>query len=200
MKTRYRWEISKASLATNLSMFLCRIEQLYKKNTGYGSGPILLCLFYSDVFSFLATSAVRHQKCHSIWSGMPQNNVNRAGKFGWVLVDNETHESAVTKCTTGEALSAFHWHRSSWFHCQWTYNQVFLILSHMLIHSTQCICIYVLKYLSDFISKLRVNFTVSLMKLDETICYCWCPIVMKCSPWLQQVVTMVLPLWYHTLS
>ena len=50
----------------------------------------------SDVFSFLSTSAVRHKKCQSIWSGMPQNNVNRAGKFGWVLDDNETHESAVT--------------------------------------------------------------------------------------------------------
>ena len=29
-------------------------------------------------------------------------------------------------------------------------------------------------------------------KLDESICYCWCPIVMKWSLWLQQVVAIVM--------
>ena len=56
-----------------------------------------------------------------------------AGTLGCVFIDNETQESGVTKCTTGEAWSAFSWHRSSVFHCQWTHNQVFLLLSHMLI-------------------------------------------------------------------
>ena len=55
------------------------------------------------------------------------------GTLGCVFIDNETHESGVTKCTTGEAWSAFSWHHSSVFHCQWTHNQVFLFLSHMLI-------------------------------------------------------------------
>ena len=55
------------------------------------------------------------------------------GTLGCVFIDNETHESGVTKCTTGEAWSAFSWHHSSVFHCQWTHNQVFLLLSHMLI-------------------------------------------------------------------
>ena len=30
-----------------------------------------------------------------------------AGTLGCVFIDNETHESGVTKCTTGEAWSAF---------------------------------------------------------------------------------------------
>ena len=55
------------------------------------------------------------------------------GTLGCVFIDNETHSSGVTKCTTGEAWSAFSWHHSSVFHCQWTHNQVFLLLSHMLI-------------------------------------------------------------------
>ena len=59
--------------------------------------------------------------------------VSIAGTLGCVFIDNETHESGVTKCTTGEAWSAFSWHHSSVFHCQWTHNQVFLLLSHMLI-------------------------------------------------------------------
>ena len=60
-------------------------------------------------------------------------NVHIAGTLGCLFIDNETHESGVTKCTTGEAWSAFSWHHSSVFHCQWTHNQVFLLLSHMLI-------------------------------------------------------------------
>ena len=58
---------------------------------------------------------------------------NIVGTLGCVFIDNETHGSGVTKCTTGEAWSAFSWHHSSVFHCQWTHNQVFLLLSHMLI-------------------------------------------------------------------
>ena len=69
-------------------------------------------------------------KCRSFWLGL---NVFIVGTLGCVFIDNETHESGVTKCTTGEAWSAFSWHHSSVFHYQWTHNQVFLLLSHMLI-------------------------------------------------------------------
>ena len=62
-----------------------------------------------------------------------QKHVLIAGTLGCVFIDNETHKSGVTKCTTGEAWSAFSWHHSSVFHCQWTHNLVFLLLSHMLI-------------------------------------------------------------------
>ena len=67
------------------------------------------------------------------WHGFLMPIVSIAGTLGCVFIDNETHESGVTKCTTGEAWSAFSWHHSSVFHCQWTHNQVFLLLSHMLI-------------------------------------------------------------------
>ena len=122
-------------------------------------------------------------------------NVLIAGTLGCVFIDNETHESGVTKCTTGEAWSAFSWHHSSVFHCQWTHNQVFLLLSHMLIKNAKSIFIYVMKMcLVSFESwELILHFLSSgLMKLDETICYCWCPIVMKWSLWLQQW-----SLWLH---
>ena len=38
------------------------------------------------------------------------------GTRGCVFIDNETHSSGVTKCTTGEAWSAFSWHHSSVFY------------------------------------------------------------------------------------
>ena len=84
------------------------------------------------------------------------------GTLGCVFIDNETHESGVTKCTTGEAWSAFSWHYSSVFHCQWTHNQVFLLLSHMLIQNAKSIFIYVMKYVSGFIWKLGTNFAVCI--------------------------------------
>ena len=76
---------------------------------------------------------------------------NIVGTLGCVFIDNETHESGVSKCTTGEAWSAFSWHHSSVFHCQWTHNQVFLLLSQMLIQMAKSIFIYVIKYVSGFI-------------------------------------------------
>ena len=117
------------------------------------------------------------------------------GTLGCVFIDNETHESGVTKCTTGEAWSAFSWHHLSVFHCQWTHNQVFLLLSHMLIWNAKSIFIYVMKYLSGFIWKLGINLqfvSSGLTKLCETIGYCRCPIVMRWSLWLQQW-----SLWLH---
>ena len=76
--------------------------------------------------------------CSAFWRGKIVHKYTNldvciAGTLGCVFIDNETHESGVTKCTTGEAWSAFSWHHSSVFHCQWTHNQVFLLLSHMLI-------------------------------------------------------------------
>ena len=111
------------------------------------------------------------------------------GTLGCVFIDNETHKSGVTKCTTGEAWSAFSWHHSSVFHCQWTHNQVFLLLSHMLIKMQK---VYSFMWwnmcLVSFESwELILQFISSgLTKLDETIGYCWCPIVMRWSLWLQQ--------------
>ena len=35
---------------------------------------------------------------------------DKAGTLGCVFIDNETHESGVNKCMTGEAWSAFSWH------------------------------------------------------------------------------------------
>ena len=98
-----------------------------------------------------------------------------AGTLGCVFIDNETHESGVTKCTTGEAWSAFSWHHSSVFHCQWTHNQVFLLLSHMLIWNAKSIFIYVMKYVwfhlkvgNSFCSLYQVDWR-NLMKQSVTV-------------------------------
>ena len=56
------------------------------------------------------------------WQNTVDTLVFIAGTLGCVFIDNETHESGVTKCTTGEAWSAFSWHHSSVFHCQWTHK------------------------------------------------------------------------------
>ena len=45
-----------------------------------------------------------------------------AGTLGCVFIDNETRSSGVNKCTRGKAWSAFSWHHSNVFHCQWTHN------------------------------------------------------------------------------
>ena len=102
------------------------------------------------------------------------------GTLGCVFIDNETHESGVTKCTTGKAWSAFSWHHSSVFHCQWTHNQVFLLLSHMLIKNAKSKLIYVMKYVSGFIWKLGINFVVCIKWIDKVwwnnrslLVHCW---------------------------
>ena len=125
-----------------------------------------------------------------------------AGTLGCVFIDNETHESGVTKCTTGEAWSAFSWHHSSVFHCQWTHNQVFLLLSHMLIWNAKSIFIYVMKYVSGFIWKLGINFAVCIKWIDETWWNNRLLLVPNCYEVVAMVATkvaMVAPLWCHTL-
>ena len=101
--------------------------------------------------------------------------VHIAGTLGCVFIDNETHESGVTKCTTGEAWSALSWHHSSVFHCQWIHNQVFLLLSHMLIWNAKSIFIYVMKYVwfhlkvgNSFCSLYQVDWQ-NLMKQLVTV-------------------------------
>ena len=124
------------------------------------------------------------------------------GTLGCVFIDNETHESGVTKCTTGEAWSAISWHHSSVFHCQWTHNQVFLLLSHMLIWNAKSIFIYVMKYVSGFIWKLRINFAVCIKWIDETWWNNWLLLVPNCYEVVAMIATMVAmvaPLWCHTL-
>ena len=125
-----------------------------------------------------------------------------AGTLGCVFIDNETHESGVTKCTTGEAWSAFSWHHSSVFHYQWTHNQVFLLLSHMLIQNAKSIFIYVMKYVSGVIWNLGINFAVRTQWIDETWWNNRLLLVPNCYEVVVMVVTMVAmvaPLWCHTL-
>ena len=124
------------------------------------------------------------------------------GTLGCVFIDNETHESGVTKCTTGEAWSEFSWHHSSVFHCQWTHNQVFLLLSHMLIQNAKSIFIYVMKYVSGFIWKLGINFAVCIKWIDEIWWNNRLLLVPNCYEVVAMVaimVAMVAPLWCHTL-
>ena len=125
-----------------------------------------------------------------------------AGTLGCVFIDNKTHESGVTKCTTGEAWSAFSWHHSSVFHCQWTHNQVFLLLSHMLIENAKSIFIYVMKYVSGFIWKLGINFAVFIKWIDETWWNNRLLLMPNCYEVVAMVATMVAMvalLWCHTL-
>ena len=131
-----------------------------------------------------------------------QPSIPIAGTLGCVFIDNETHESGVTKCTTGEAWSAFSWHHSSVFHCQWTHNQVFLLLSHMLIWNAKSIFIYVMKYVSGFIWKLGIHFAVCIKWIDETWWNNRLLLVPNCYEVVAMVaimVAMVAPLWCRTL-
>ena len=124
------------------------------------------------------------------------------GTLGCVFIDNKTHESGVTKCTTGVAWSAFSWHHSSVFHCQWTHNQVFLLLSHMLIQNAKSIIIYVTKYVSGFIWKFGINFAVCIKWIDETWWNNRLLLVPNCYEVVVMVATMVAMvalLWCHTL-
>ena len=73
--------------------------------------------------------------------------------------------------------------------CQWTHNQVFLLLSHMLIPSAKSIihlCDEICLVLFESWELIFQFVSSGLTKLDEIIGYCWCPIVMKWSLWLQQ--------------
>ena len=150
-------------------------------------------LFYCYLFSWLSSGWFVIAVCGSI---------SIAGTLGCVFIDNETHESGVTKCTTGEAWSAFSGHHSSVFHCQWTHNQVFLLLSHMLIWNAKNIFIYVMKYVSGFIWKLGINFAVCIKWIDEMWWNSRLLLVPNCYEVVAMVATMVAmvaPLWCHTL-
>ena len=132
-----------------------------------------------------------------------QGSVSIAGTLGCVFIDNETHGSGVTKCTTGEAWSAFSWHHSSVFHCQWTHNQVFLLLSHMLIKNAKSIFIYVMKYVSGFIWKLGINFALFIKWIGETWWNNRLLLVPNCYEVVAMVATMVAmvaPLWYIEIN
>ena len=57
-----------------------------------------------------------------------------AGTLGCVFIDNESHESGVSKCTRGEAWSAFSWHYSSEFPLSMnTQPSAPAFITHMLI-------------------------------------------------------------------
>ena len=85
------------------------------------------------------------------------------------------------------SLGAFSWHHSSVFHCQWTHNQVFLLLPHMLIYNAQSISIYVMKYVSVFIFKLGINSAVCIKSIGET----WRDNLFLLVPNCYEVVDMV---------
>ena len=131
----------------------------------YSTGPDARCILWiqpgEDAYSLrLVTLNTSCKLLNNIYKSTVGVLSHVAGTLGCVFIDNETHVSGVTKCTTGEAWSAFSWHHSSEFHCQWTHNQVFLLLSHMLIKNAKSIFIYVMKYVSGFIWKLGINFAV----------------------------------------
>ena len=117
------------------------------------------------------------------WQGLPC--------YGFIMFDGILWQWHYTLC---EAWSAFNWHHSSVFHCQWKHNQVFLLF-FITYANLKSIFICVMKYVSRFISKLGINFAVCIKWIDETWnnwFYCWCPIVMRWSLWLQQWL-----LWLH---
>ena len=112
--------------------------------------------------------------------------------LGCVFIDNETNESGVTKCTTGEAWGAFSGHHSSVLHSQWTHKQVFLLLSHMLIQNAKSIFIYVMKYVSGLIWKLGIiNFAVCVKWIDENWWNNRLLLVPNCYEVIVMVATMV---------
>ena len=128
--------------------------------------------------------------------------VHIAETLGCVFIDNEIHESGLTKCTTGEAWSAFSWHHSSVFHCQRTHNEVFLILSHTLNENAKSTFIYVMKYLSVFILNLGIKYAFYIKWIDETRWNNRLLFVPSCYEVVAMVATMVVmvaPLWCHTL-
>ena len=71
---------------------------------------------------------------------------------------------------------------------------VFWFLCRMYIHLCDYIYIYMISF-QNWESILQFP-SCGFMKLEVTICYYWCPIVMK---WSQQEVSIASPLWCHTL-
>ena len=83
-----------------------------------------------------------------------------------------------------------------------THNQVFLLLSHMLIQNTKSIFIYVMKYVPGVIWMLGNTFAVCIKWIDETWWNNRLLLVPNCYevvPMIATMVAMVAPLWWHTL-
>ena len=128
-------------------------------------------------------------------------NVCIVGTLGCVFIDNETHESGVTKCTSGEAWSALI-----------DTTRVCFIVNE---HTTKCSCFYhtcLFKMqklysfmwwnMSGFIWKLGINFAVCIKWIDETWWNNRLLLVPNCYEVVTMVATMVamvVPLWCHTL-
>ena len=164
-------------------------------------------------------------KANAIWIPFGRNMcVIKARTPGCVRNGNETHSTSVTVscvslsfhthlCVLGIQLHTIYsmgasygndlysGHHSSVFHCQWTHNQVFLHLSHMLIWNAKSIFIYVMKYVSGFIWKLGINFAVCIKWIDENWWNNRLLLVPNCYEVVAMVapmVAMVAPLWCHT--
>ena len=134
-------------------------------------------------FAFFVAYVIIVYKCMlhtamNVWSTYFTDDVRCGyivGTLGCVFIDNETHEGGVTKCTTGEAWSAFSWHHSSVFHCQWTHNLVFRFITHAnlkckkYIHLCDEICVWFhLKVGNQFCSLYQVDWR-NLMKQSVTV-------------------------------
>ena len=128
----------------------------------------------------------------NIGTGEVQHGWFIVGTLGCVFLDNEAHESGVTKCMTGEACSAFIWHHSDCV--SMSMNTQPIVPAYTTHADLKCA-----NYINSC-DKIRMCFHIKIcMKwIDETICYCLCLIVIKWSLWLQQVIAMVASLWYHT--
>ena len=85
----------------------------------------------------------------------------------WVIIDNETHESGVTKCTTGEAWSAFSWHHSSVSLSMNTQPCVPAFITHANLKYKKYIHLCNLKYVW-FHLKVGNQFAVCIKWIDET--------------------------------
>ena len=84
-----------------------------------------------------------------------------------VVIDSEILESGNTKSTTAEAWSAFIWHHSSLFHCQWKHNQDFPLLLHILIEIHKA---YQCMWWNMFLPSLGINSAVYIKWVDVIWC------------------------------
>ena len=96
----------------------------------------------------------------------------------WFYVHRQwnTRESCVFKCTTCEAWSAFGWHHTGVFHCQWNVPA----FSDMLIQNAQSILICVIKYVLILCSLYHVGLW-NLMK--QSTSYSSCEFFMNTIYW-----------------
>ena len=79
------------------------------------------CIITTDVCNWTShIDVITHYEI--LWKSIPWEIFSMctlAGILDSVLIDTETQENGVTKCTTSEAWSTFSWHHPIAFWCQW---------------------------------------------------------------------------------